>query len=1155
MTQLVTHEIKKLLVVNRSEIAIRIVRAAAELGIVPVGIYSDEDRLTLHRFAASEAYPVGHGKKPIEAYLDIDDILRVAREAGCDAVHPGYGFLSENPEFADRCAEAGIVFVGPSPDVMRKLGNKVAAREAAVAADVPVMPATDPLPDDMAACAELAASIGYPVMLKASWGGGGRGMRVIESQEQLEQELPIARREAGKAFGKDEVYLEKLIRRARHVEVQVIGDRHGNVVHLFERDCTVQRRHQKVVERAPAPYLDDASRAAICDAAVRLARSVDYSNAGTVEFLQDVDTGEFYFIEVNPRVQVEHTVTEQITGLDIVKAQIRIAAGAAIGDAEASGIPAQADIAMRGSALQCRVTTEDPRNNFIPDYGHIVAYRSPSGPGIRLDAGTAYSGAVITRHYDSLLVKVTALGQSDVEAQDRMLRALGEFKVRGVETNLAFLRKLVAHPDFVDARYTTRFIDETPELLTAAADETYGVQLLEYIADVIVNGNPLVKGRAKPRVLAEPVAPTLAKPFAPVDGVRQLLDRDGPEAVARWLKEQSQPLVTDTTFRDAHQSLLATRMRTADMTRIAPHYAAHLPQLFSVESWGGATFDVAMRFLLEDPWERLERLSTAMPNLMQQMLLRSSNGVGYKNYPDNVVRFFIRRAAAAGVDVFRIFDCLNWVENMRLAIDEVAACGKIAEAAICYTGDILDPGRPKYDLDYYVRMAVELQAAGAHILGIKDMAGLLKPAAATLLIGALQRETDLPIHFHTHDTSGLAAATVLAAVDAGVDVFDAAMDSMSGLTSQPNLGSIVAALENGARSTGLDLGHIRAISDYWEEVRAQYAAFESDLRSGASEVYLHEMPGGQFTNLKEQAASLGIGRRWHEVARAYADVNLAFGDIVKVTPSSKVVGDMALMMVTSGLTIDEVTSPDTDIAWPASVVSLFAGELGQPPGGFPEGLSKKILRDREALTERPGKHLAPVDLDAERDTLADGADAVSDNELASHLMYPKVFAEYRRQRERFGDVSLLPTHVYLYGMQPREELTLKMPDGRSVVFTYLTVTDPDEQGFRRVFFEANGQPSSVRVLDKHLAPAEHSHERADLSNAAHVAAPMPGLVVTLAVEPGQRVERGDALLTLEAMKMETAITAERDGIIKRVIAEVGMAVEAKDLLVEFQPSA
>ena len=1141
---------KKLLVANRSEIAIRVMRAAKELGIVPVAIYSDEDRLTLHRFSANEAYCVGKGKKPIDAYLDIDGVIAIAEASGCDAVHPGYGLLSENPEFAERAAAAGVTFVGPEPSVMRRLGNKVEARNIAVAAGVPVMPATDPLPANPADCAVQAAAIGYPVMLKASWGGGGRGMRVIESDVELTVQLPVARREAMAAFGNDEVYLEKLVRNARHIEVQVIGDRHGNVVHLFERDCSVQRRHQKVVERAPAPYLDSESRDAICAAALRLAESVDYSNAGTVEFLQDVDTGDFYFIEVNPRVQVEHTVTEQVTGLDIVKSQILIAAGGRIGDVASSGIPEQTAISMRGAALQCRVTTEDPRNQFIPDYGHIVAYRSPAGPGIRLDAGTAYSGAHITRHYDSLLVKVTASGQTNDEAVQRMRRALSEFRVRGVETNLAFLEALVAHPSFPAARYNTRFIDDTPELLEVQTDETSGSQLLEYIADVIVNGNPLVAGRPEPARREVPLAPPLES-RRPPDGVRQLLDAEGPAAVAAWLKDQPRPQVTDTTFRDAHQSLLATRMRSIDMLRIAPHYARWMPDLFSVESWGGATFDVAMRFLHEDPWQRLADLAEAMPNLMQQMLLRSANGVGYTNYPDNVVRFFIRRAAEAGVDVFRIFDCLNWVENMRLAIETVAESGKIAEAAICYTGDLLDPMRSKYNLDYYVGMATELEAAGAHILGIKDMAGLLKPAAARLLIGALKDAVGLPIHFHTHDTSGASVATVLAAVEAGVDAFDASMDSMSGLTAQPNLGSIVAALENTEFRTGLDVARIRTISDYWEQVRAQYTAFESDVRSGASEVYLHEMPGGQFTNLREQAGALGIGHRWHEVARAYADVNMAFGDIVKVTPSSKVVGDMALMMVTQGISIDEVTDPEVDITFPESVVSLFAGELGQPPGGFPEALQRKVLKGREPITVRPGSLLEAIDLDAERRDLArPGESLPDDNDLAAYLMYPKVFLAYREKRERYGNLGALPTSVFFYGMQPSEEISVRMDDGREVVIRFLTVSDADGEGMRRAFFEINGQPSSVRVRDRSRTSSEPEREKADSTNPAHVAAPMPGLIVTVAVESGQTVERGDALVTIEAMKMESVITAERPGSVRRVVAAVGAQVDAKDLLLE-----
>jgi pyruvate carboxylase len=1117
----------KILVANRSEIAIRVFRAAHELHIPSVGIYSAEDRLTLHRFNTRESYRVGEGKGPIEAYLDMQDIIRIAKLSGSDAIHPGYGFLSENPDFAHLCAESGITFIGPPPEIMRRLGNKVEARRLAIEAGVPVMPATDPLPESDAEVVRLANEIGCPLMLKASWGGGGRGMRVIEDESDLLEQVAAARREAQAAFGNDEVYLEKLVRNARHVEVQIMGDSHGQVVHLFERDCTVQRRHQKIVERA--------------------------CNAGTVEFLQDVDTGEFYFIEVNPRIQVEHTVTEQITGLDLVKSQIRIAAGARIGEIESSGIPAQEDIRMRGAAIQCRVTTEDPRNNFIPDYGHIVAYRSPAGPGIRLDAGTAYSGAVIGRHYDSLLVKITALGVSETEAADRMLRGLNEFRVRGVETNLAFLDALISDSRFIKGDYNTRFVDESPDLLQLKPDSSHGAQLLHYIGEVLVNGNAQVAGRNMPKALKQPVAPRI-DPQPPAKGVRQILDSDGPEAVAKYMKRSKVPLITDTTFRDAHQSLMATRMRSTDMLRIAPHYAQLMPQLFTVESWGGATFDVAMRFLNEDPWQRLADLSAAMPNLMQQMLLRASNGVGYTNYPDNVVRFFVQQSAEAGVDVFRIFDCLNWVENMRVAIDSVCETGKIAEAAICYTGDILDPMRTKYDLRYYIDLAKELEAAGAHVLGIKDMAGLLKPAAARKLIRELKQEVGLPIHFHTHDTSGAAAATVLAAVEEGVDAFDAAMDSMSGLTSQPCLGAIVAALANTEHDPGIDMANVRMISDYWEQVREQYAAFEPDIRAGASEVYLHEMPGGQFTNLKEQAASLGLASRWHEVARAYADVNMAFGDIVKVTPSSKVVGDMALMMVTSDTSIEDVLDPDIDIAFPESVVSLFAGELGQPPGGFPEGLQRKVLKDREPITVRPGSLLSAVDLEGERRKLNEGHEhAVTDFDLASYLMYPKVFSEYRRHREEFGDVSVLPTHVYFYGMRPEEEIVTKMGDGRRVVIRYLTMGDTDDRGYRRVFFEANGQPSSVLIQDRSSESAHHENEKADSTNPRHVGAPMPGVISTIAVEVGQQVERGDTLLTMEAMKMETSIKAERDATVKRVVARIGEQFDAKDLLVEFEP--
>jgi pyruvate carboxylase len=1142
----------KILIANRSEIAIRVFRAARELRIPSVGIYSAEDRLTLHRFSTREAYQVGEGKGPIEAYLDMDDIIRIAKKSGADAIHPGYGFLSENPDFARLCAESNITFIGPTPEIMRRLGNKVEARALASAADVPVMPATKPLPQDDAEIIALAREVGLPLMLKASWGGGGRGMRVIEDETGLLDKVAAARREARAAFGNDEVYLEKLVRNARHVEVQIMGDSHGQVVHLFERDCTVQRRHQKIVERAPAPYLSAAERGELCAAAVRLAQSVQYCNAGTVEFLQDAETGKFYFIEVNPRIQVEHTVTEQITGLDLVKSQIRIAAGGKIGDIDSSGIPAQENISMRGAAIQCRVTTEDPRNSFIPDYGQIVAYRSPAGPGVRLDAGTAYSGAVIGRHYDSLLVKITASGVSEAEATDRMLRGLSEFRVRGVETNLAFLSALISDARFPKGDYNTRFIDDSPELLDLPPDSSHGAQLLQFIGEVIVNGNAQVAGRNRPKTLKTPVAPRIDLQ-APASGVRQILDADGPEAVVEFLRNSKVPLVTDTTFRDAHQSLIATRMRSIDMQRIAPHYTALLPQLFSVESWGGATFDVSMRFLNEDPWQRLADLSAAMPNLMQQMLLRASNGVGYTNYADNVVRFFVQQSADAGVDVFRIFDCLNWVENMRVAIDSVRETGKIAEAAICYTGDILDPMRPKYDLRYYVELAKELESAGAHILGIKDMAGLLKPAAARTLIRALKQEVGLPIHLHTHDTSGAAAATVLAAVDEGVDAFDAAMDSMSGLTSQPCLGSIVAALGNGEHDPRIELASVRLISAYWEQVREQYAAFEPDIRAGASEVYLHEMPGGQFTNLKEQAASLGLADRWHEVARAYADVNMAFGDIVKVTPSSKVVGDMALMMVTSDTSIEEVLDADTDITFPESVVSLFAGELGQPPGGFPKALQKKVLRSRVPITVRPGSLLEPVDLDDERRKLDEGHEhPISSFDLASYLMYPTVFTEFRRLRETYGDVGVLPTHVYFYGMRPEEEIVATMDDGREVVIRHLTTAETDNRGFRRVFFEINGQPSSVLVQDRSSESAHRENEQADSTNPNHVGAPMPGVVTTITIEAGQDVQRGDTLLTMEAMKMESSITAERDARVKRVLARIGEQFDAKDLLVELE---
>ncbi|SCA56845.1 Pyruvate carboxylase [Candidatus Terasakiella magnetica] len=1140
-------KIRRLLAANRGEIAIRICRAASELGIETVAIYSNEDRFALHRFKADESYLIGEGKGPVEAYLDIETIIRVAKDANVDAIHPGYGLLSENPTFARRCEEEGLIFVGPKAEVMEGLGNKVSARNLAVRAGAPVVPATNALPDDEEVIKAEAAKVGYPMITKASWGGGGRGMREIESEAELLQQVDAAKREAKAAFGNDELYLEKLVRRARHVEVQIIGDTHGNVVHLFERDCSVQRRNQKVVERAPAPYLNDEKRTELCEAALKIARTANYSCAGTVEFLMDVDTEEFYFIEVNPRVQVEHTVTEVVTGIDIVQAQIRICEGAMIGRDD-SGVPAQEDIKLNGHSIQCRVTTEDPENNFIPDYGKILAYRGATGFGIRLDGGTAFSGALVTRYYDSLLEKVTAWGASPNEAVARMDRALREFRIRGVATNLTFLENVLSHEKFLTGAYTTKFIDTAPELFDMPKRQDRASKLLNFLGEVMVNGNPEVAGRIHPNHIHHPSAPNYAVPIG--DGLKQKLANEGPKAVADWMLAQDRLLLTDTTMRDAHQSLLATRVRTDDLVKIAPSYAARLPELFSVECWGGATFDVAMRFLKECPWERLERLSAAMPNHLTQMLLRASNGVGYTNYPDNAVKYLVERAANAGMDVFRVFDSLNWVENMRVAMDAVLDTGKMCEATVCYTGDTLDANRSKYDLKYYVDMAKELEGAGAHILAIKDMAGLLKPAAATQLFSALKNEISIPVHFHTHDTSGIAAASILAAAEAGVDAVDAALDSMSGLTSQANLGSIVAALKNTPRDTGLDQTALRKVSDYWEAVRANYVGFESDIRCGTSDVYNHEMPGGQYTNLRQQARSLGIEEHWSEVSDAYADVNQMFGDIVKVTPSSKVVGDMALMMVTSSLSRDDVENPDKEIAFPDSVVSFFKGELGQPTGGFPKALQDKVLKGETPITVRPGSVMDPLDLDAERKAAEEIAGrTISENELASYIMYPAVFRDYVSHQNEFGDVTVLPTGAFFYGMEAGEEMAVDIAKGKTLFIRFRAMSDADEEGRRTVFFELNGQPRNVKITDKATAPQKEAAPKAEDGNENHVGAPMPGLVVSVAVKEGDEVERGDVLCSIEAMKMETSVLAEKSGTIERVVSSAGTQVDTKDLLV------
>ena len=1143
--------ISKILVANRSEIAIRVFRAANELGIKTVAIWAEEDKLALHRFKADESYQVGRGPHlsrdlgPIESYLSIDEVIRVAKLSGADAIHPGYGLLSESPEFVDACDKAGIIFIGPKPATMRQLGNKVAARNLAISVGVPVVPATEPLPDDMEAVKKMAAEIGYPVMLKASWGGGGRGMRAIRAEADLAREVTEAKREAMAAFGKDEVYLEKLVERARHVESQILGDTHGNVVHLFERDCSIQRRNQKVVERAPAPYLTEAQRQELAAYSLKIAKATNYIGAGTVEYLMDADTGKFYFIEVNPRIQVEHTVTEVVTGIDIVKAQIHILEGFAIGTPE-SGVPKQEDIRLNGHALQCRITTEDPEQNFIPDYGRITAYRSASGFGIRLDGGTSYAGAIITRYYDPLLVKVTAWAPNPPEAIARMDRALREFRIRGVATNLTFLEAIIGHPKFRDNSYTTRFIDSTPELFQQVKRQDRATKLLTYLADVTVNGHPEAKDRPRPSEdAAKPIVPYTNGNGVP-DGTRQLLDTLGPKGFGEWMRNEKRVLMTDTTMRDGHQSLLATRMRTHDIARIAGTYAHALPNLLSLECWGGATFDVSMRFLTEDPWERLALVREAAPNLLLQMLLRGANGVGYKNYPDNVVKYFVRQAAKGGIDLFRVFDCLNWVENMRVSMDAVAEENKLCEAAICYTGDILNSARPKYDLKYYTNLAVELEKAGAHIIALKDMAGLLKPAAAKVLFKALREATGLPIHFHTHDTSGIAAATVLAAVDAGVDAVDAAMDALSGNTSQPCLGSIVEALRGSERDPGLDPEWIRRISFYWEAVRNQYAAFESDLKGPASEVYLHEMPGGQFTNLKEQARSLGLETRWHQVAQAYADANQMFGDIVKVTPSSKVVGDMALMMVSQDLTVADVVNPDKDVSFPESVVSMLKGDLGQPPSGWPEALQKKALKGEEPYTAVPGSLLPPADLDAERKAIETKLErAVSDFEFASYLMYPKVFTDFALASDTYGPVSVLPTPAYFYGLKDGEK-------GKTLVIVNQAMSQTDSQGMVTVFFELNGHPRRIKVPDRaHGATGAAARRKAEVGNVAHVGAPMPGVISRVFVNPGQTVGAGDVLVSIEAMKMETAIHAEKEGTIAEILVRAGDQIDAKDLLVVY----
>ena len=1144
---------KKLLALNRSEIAIRIMRAATELGLRTVAVYSKEDRLSLHRFKADEAYEIGEGKGPVEAYLDVAGIVAMAKEKGVDAIHPGYGFLSENPALPRECERAGITFVGPGAHLLELLGDKRAARKLAVRAGVPVVPGSERPVTSPEAARKLAERIGYPLIIKAAFGGGGRGMRVVEKPSEFAGRLEEARHEAGAAFGKDAVFLEKYVRRARHVEVQILGDRFGNVLHLYERDCSVQRRHQKVVEVAPAQGLADDVRHALADAAVRLAKAAGYQNAGTVEFLVDADTGAWYFIEVNPRIQVEHTVTEMVTGIDLVRSQILIAQGCNLYDPPLD-LPQQEKIPLYAHALQCRITTEDPANNFVPDYGKIHTYRSPAGFGIRLDGGSAYGGAVITPFYDSLLVKVTAWGRDFDQACRRMDRALREFRVRGVKTNIPFLENVVNDPRFQAGEVTTSFLDEHPALLRYTPRRDRATKLLTYLGDVIVNGNPEVAGKPWPERFVTPQAPE-HDASSPPRGTRQLLDEMGPEKFAEWTRSEKRLLLTDTTFRDAHQSLLATRVRTYDMMGIANFVAHRLSNLYSLEMWGGATFDVSMRFLHEDPWQRLRRLREAIPNICFQMLLRASNAVGYTAYPDNVVRGFVEEAARQGIDIFRVFDSLNCLPNMKVAMEAVRRTGKVCEAAICYTGDILDPRRKKYSLAYYIRMSKELERMGAHVLAIKDMAGLLKPYAAEKLIKALRDAVGIPVHFHTHDTSGINAASVLKASDAGVDAADGAVASMSGQTSQPNLNSIVAALAHTRRDTAIDLDALNVCADYWEAVRTYYTPFDTGPRSGTAEVYIHEMPGGQYTNLKEQAEAMGLGPRWHEIARTYADVNLAFGDIVKVTPSSKVVGDMAIFLVTHGMTIQqfERLGEDHHLAIPNSVVEMFSGALGTPDGGWPKRLQRVILQGRKAERGRPGARLPAVDFEDTARSIEKkiGRRPVHD-EILSYLMYPDVFTKFSRAQQTWDDVEVLPSAQFFFGMQKGEEITVDLEPGKRLVVKFLTMGEPHPDGRRTVFFELNGQPREVTVRDRSLKAVAAERLKADPANPGHVGAPLPGMVTTVAVEPNQSVAKGDRLLVLEAMKMQSTLYAPAAGKITAIHAQAGQQVEAKDLLMEIK---
>ncbi|MEX1116872.1 MAG: pyruvate carboxylase [Akkermansiaceae bacterium] len=1146
----------KLMAANRGEIAIRIFRAANELGLRTVSIFAEEDRFSIHRFKADEAYQLDSSKGPVGAYLDVEGIVALAKQKGVTMIHPGYGFLSENASFARACAREGITFIGPSPDLLENMGDKTAARTLAHKFKVPTLPGTEEPITDPDQALTAAHDIGFPLIIKAAFGGGGRGMRVVEKPSQLAGLLAEAQNEALNAFGNPAVFLERYISRAKHIEVQILGDQKGNVVHLHERDCSVQRRYQKVVEVAPAMHLDPKVRKELCDAAVTLAKGIGYDNAGTVEFLYDMDQNDWFFIEMNPRIQVEHTVTECVTGIDLVRSQILVAAGHSLFSEEIA-IPPQAEIPCIGFAIQCRVTTEDPEKNFSPDYGRILNYRSAAGFGIRLDAASGDAGSVVTPYYDSMLVKITAMGRDFPMACQRMDRALREFRIRGVKTNIPFLENVIADETFRSGQAHTKLIDTKTELFQFKRRRDRATRTLAYLSDITINGNPTAKGWKPETAMSKAIVPRsllIEHHAVPPKGSRDVLLELGPEKFAQWILNEKRLLITDTTLRDAHQSLIATRMRSFDMLRVAEAISHRTPGLFSLEMWGGATFDTAMRFLSECPWERLRRLREKVPNICFQMLFRGSNAVGYSNYPDNVVAGFVKHAANSGMDIFRIFDSLNYLPNMKVAMEAVRDHGKsICEAAICYTGDITNEKRDKYSLKYYVEKAKEVERMGAHMLAIKDMAGLCKPHAAWKLVSALKEEIGIPIHFHTHDTSGLNAASVIAASKAGVDIVDLAIASMSGSTSQPNLNSVCAALASTERDPGLDFDSLNEFSDYWEEVLGFYKPFDSAPRAGTAEVYEHEMPGGQYTNLREQANSMGLGHRWREIARTYAEVNQLFGDIVKVTPSSKVVGDMCMFLVTRGIKAADVPKlKPGSIDFPESVIDMLAGGLGQPDGGWPVEVQKVVLGNRKPTTKRPGELAEPIDLDATRTELtAKLGRPASEDDLYSHLMYPQVFADFCDFRTKYDDLSGLPTPAFFYGLHIGEEIEIEIDTGKTLTIKLISIGEADSAGRRALFYELNGMPRESIVADHSLkSVSTASRAKGDPAAADQACAPMPGMVTEVAVSIGQEVKAGDKLVVLEAMKMLTTVSASADGTVAEMLVKKGDQVDSDDLLVK-----